>query len=281
MLYVKTAYIGNAFHGSQTQPDYRTVEGELTEKAIKVGLIGINDRIRLYSRTDKWVSAIGNIFRVKTSIDPAIFVNRLNRVLKDVYCTGFCVDTNPKEVIKKRYSYFLPAEYNKEELLKIAKLFTGTHHFDSFTKGFDKFYANIDSIIILENGNHIKISFTGKKFKWGMIRKIVWTMLALYDSRLDVQSVKKALDGDIKLHVGLADPASLYLEDIDIGIPFIPIVPDVESINKYIYRHSVQILFLNELIDECYMRSNQSLRGNPIRYTNSKTNDIPAKKSSI
>jgi hypothetical protein len=66
---VRVAYDGTCFAGSQRQPDQRTVEGELLRGLAKVGALRSAEEARFQcaSRTDRGVSAAGNVVAFDTS----------------------------------------------------------------------------------------------------------------------------------------------------------------------------------------------------------------------
>ncbi len=55
----KIAYFGDNFHGSQFQPDQRTVEGEVIAALRRLGVE--NPRLRSAGRTDAGVHAYGQV----------------------------------------------------------------------------------------------------------------------------------------------------------------------------------------------------------------------------
>ena len=66
---VRFAYLGDGFSGSQIQPEVRTVEGEMRTALHKV--CGLDDDrldLRIASRTDRGVNALGNVAVFYTGI---------------------------------------------------------------------------------------------------------------------------------------------------------------------------------------------------------------------
>lgn len=64
---LKVYYDGSNFFGSQRQPNQRTVEGELLSAFKKLG--AKIEKFQSAGRTDKGVSAFGNVFAVTTQFE--------------------------------------------------------------------------------------------------------------------------------------------------------------------------------------------------------------------
>src|SRR5207247_4191378 len=77
---LKTAYDGRAFFGSQRQPDRRTVEGEclVALKAAKILKDSQESFFRSASRTDRGVSAVGNVIAFNTHLPPDAVIRPFN-----------------------------------------------------------------------------------------------------------------------------------------------------------------------------------------------------------
>ena len=90
MIAVKLAYDGRGFFGSQIQKDKVTVEGELRSFF----------NARILSRTDKGVSALGNVVFVEEDI------NLREYSFDRIWLYGKAKSW--KRPFKKKYSYFYP-----------------------------------------------------------------------------------------------------------------------------------------------------------------------------
>eukprot|EP00897_Mesotaenium_endlicherianum_P009919 jgi/Mesen1/8956/ME000056S08358 len=114
------AYLGAGFQGMQKNPGAKTIEGELEKVLYKVGAIheGNFDQPRKIdwvraARTDKGVSAVGNVVSAKIVVDPPGFLERVNEQLPSrIRLLGFKRVTNSfdaKNLCDRRmYEYILP-----------------------------------------------------------------------------------------------------------------------------------------------------------------------------
>ena len=66
-MLLKFAYDGTKFFGYQRQKDIPTVEGSVLQVLRK---FGIANNLKSASRTDRGVSALGNVIQLHTSMDP-------------------------------------------------------------------------------------------------------------------------------------------------------------------------------------------------------------------
>ena len=97
---VRIAYPGDRFFGSQVQPGLRTVEGQVLQD---LQLVTKQDAgsldVRFSSRTDKGVSALGNVFALSTDMD-------IRTLLKAVTGTSYKDTAVEKGVV---YAYTVAA----------------------------------------------------------------------------------------------------------------------------------------------------------------------------
>lgn len=130
------AYCGAAYQGMQKNPGAITIEGELEQALFRADAIAqcnFSDLRKVdwmrAARTDKGVSAIGQIVSARLVIDPPGFVERVNQHLpKDIRVFGYRRVTsnfNAKQMCdKRRYEYLVPvfafnphAHHDKETML--------------------------------------------------------------------------------------------------------------------------------------------------------------------
>lgn len=114
------SYCGAGFQGMQKNPGARSIEGELEEALFHAGAVPEPDRgnPKRYdwarsARTDKGVSASGQVVSGRFYIDPPGLVDRLNHVLTDqIRILGFKRVTasfsSKKFCDRRRYIYLLP-----------------------------------------------------------------------------------------------------------------------------------------------------------------------------
>ncbi|XP_020584176.1 tRNA pseudouridine synthase A, mitochondrial-like isoform X2 [Phalaenopsis equestris] len=114
------SYCGAGYQGMQKNPGARTIEGEFEEALFHAGAVPESDRgnPKRYdwaraARTDKGVSAAGQVVSGRFYIDPPGFIDRLNSLLADqIRVWGFkrvTASFNAKKFCdRRRYVYLLP-----------------------------------------------------------------------------------------------------------------------------------------------------------------------------
>ena len=223
---LKFAYDGANFFGFQRQPGKVTVEGELVTALAKIGAIKSSRECgyRSSSRTDRGVSAMGNIVSVRTSFPVSSICSAANSELQDiwVYSAAEVPETfNPRAARQRWYRYYLAkAEQDRHLMEDIARKFVGVHDFSGYARK-DKRnpMRKIDSIKISDSGMFYSIDFRAESFLWNMVRRIVWMMNEGGSGRIPTDAIGP---GSAKnpTRVGLSPPEYLVLMDIDCGIDF-------------------------------------------------------------
>ncbi|XP_076928446.1 uncharacterized protein LOC143592399 [Bidens hawaiensis] len=114
------AYCGVGYQGMQKNPGAKTIEGDLEEALYFAGAVPENERgcpnrydFARSARTDKGVSAVGQVVSGKFYVDPPGFVERLNSNLPDQFRIFGFKRVTPSFSAKKfcdrrRYVYLLP-----------------------------------------------------------------------------------------------------------------------------------------------------------------------------
>lgn len=116
------AYVGHGYQGMQRNPGARTIEDELFRALHAAGAISdVNNDEHGYlkthwmraARTDKGVSAVGQVVSLKMVLEPPGMLQRINDALPEqVRVFGFNRATNGfdsrKHCDKRRYEYILP-----------------------------------------------------------------------------------------------------------------------------------------------------------------------------
>ncbi|PIA32866.1 hypothetical protein AQUCO_04300063v1 [Aquilegia coerulea] len=114
------AYCGVGYQGMQKNPGAKTIEGDLEEALYLAGGVPEHDRGKpkrfdwaRSARTDKGVSAVGQVVSGRFYIDPPGFIDRLNSILPNqIRIFGFKRTTssfNAKKFCdRRRYVYLIP-----------------------------------------------------------------------------------------------------------------------------------------------------------------------------
>ncbi len=226
-MILKVAYIGTGFCGSQIQPKGRTVEGEINSAFERLGLIDpdADSRFRILSRTDRGVSACGNlaVFEPEKDLD----LMRLNHELpEDIFVTGKS-EGKIRYPLKKHYAYLIlkyeAPKINVDRLVHSAKLFSGKHDFSNFARiERDKGKSPVRAIDVSveDAGSMIVIHFYGIGFLWQMIRRIVKCMTDYSSGKLSDGEVSDLIERKTNKKYQAAKPENLILLDVDAGIRF-------------------------------------------------------------
>src|SRR2546430_10283085 len=87
---LKIAYDGRAFFGYQRQPDRRTVEGECIAALRSAKIIRDTKEafFRSASRTDRGVTAVGNVIAFNTSLSAGAAIGAFNDRVRNVWGGG-------------------------------------------------------------------------------------------------------------------------------------------------------------------------------------------------
>ena len=120
---LKFAYDGGIFLGFQRQPVGVTVEGSLVHALTKVGAITSSRECgyRSSSRTDRGVSALGNIISFRTSFPLGSLCSAVNSEMEDIWAYSAVKvldDFNPRGARQRWYRYHLPKSDQDPRLLR-------------------------------------------------------------------------------------------------------------------------------------------------------------------
>jgi tRNA pseudouridine38-40 synthase len=222
---VRIAYPGDRFFGSQVQPGLRTVEGQVLQD---LQLVTKQDAgsldVRFSSRTDKGVSALGNVLALSTDMDIVTLLKAVNANSKDVFYTGFAEvgeGFNPRHASARTYRYTIPRCDDPASIGRNARLFVGEHDFKRFCRPDGKpTVLTVDSVDAEPFGDGIILTFRARYFLWNMIRRMTGALLDVDAGSRTPEDISRALDGE-DICFGMADPGFLVLEKVEYpGIEF-------------------------------------------------------------
>lgn len=225
---LKFGYHGKNFSGYARQPNLRTVEGEIF-KALKKIIMIIDEKdanIQSASRTDKGVSAIGNVIAIDTDFRKNEMIQALNAHLEDVWFYGFAEvkeNFNPRHAKQRWYRYYLldkGSDQNKIE--KIAEIFVGKHDFSNFARLEEGKNPQriIDSIKISRDKEFIILDFRANNFLWNMVRRIVKAIIDTSCDKISQDDILKALEGKEIVDFGIVPSDYLILMDVSYDFQF-------------------------------------------------------------
>ncbi|UCE81317.1 MAG: tRNA pseudouridine(38-40) synthase TruA [Methanobacteriota archaeon] len=261
---VKLAYDGSNYYGFQRQPGMPTVEGELITALEDIGnaKASVGFGIRSSSRTDRGVSALGNVVSFRTDFRLRSLCSALNSALDTIWTYSAVEvddDFNPRWAKQRWYRYFLPVDSQDPSIMReVAERFVGTHDFSGFARldGRNP-VRTVDSIDITESDSLFFIDFRAESFLWNMVRRIVWFIDAVASGTIDLDEYE--LDtGRRPGRVGLAPSEYLVLMDVDCGIAFPHDSKAASAIRRVLNRRIIDLDLNREFSKQLLMRLRSS-----------------------
>lgn len=183
--FIKFGYIGTDFTGFQKGNGARSVEDSILAK---LQSIGVTSPISSAARTDREVSAIGNVFSVEYNGNIKNLMALLNKGSASLFYLAYSpVESSlwPRHSSMKVYRY-LCSSYSKRMLEPHLRKFTGTHDFSHFSRRDGRNpVRTIDRIDIVDYGTFTAIDFWGKSFIWQQIRRIMGFVFSQIEEERD------------------------------------------------------------------------------------------------
>ena len=230
-MMVALGYHGAKFHGSQIQPDVRTVQGELKQAIERLGW-WTESCLEMSSRTDSGVSVRMNLATISLPrdianvIDESSLVSALNDHLpEDLVVWKACrvpEGTRSRTAEKRLYIYRLemipgwPSDVEYERFSSACNLFIGKHDFTNFCR-LDSVRSpirNIDSCQPWQNSSGRIVGFTvvGDSFLWNQIRRMASSLHKFAKKDIELDEIALALEKpEETLDLGLAPADGLIL----------------------------------------------------------------------
>jgi len=220
---LKFAYDGKNFSGYARQPGQRTIEQELLDLLIKQKIV-VDARtscFRTASRTDRGVSALGNICAFDTACSKEKIVSQLTKNISDVFIYGVqSVEPvfYPRHAKRREYRYYLKRnDLDDDAILSAAGLFTGEHNFQNFARvePLKNPVRTISNIVLSEKQGFFVLDFYGQTFLWNQIRRIVSALEKRGKGVLSNEQIHAALEHpEQKVDFQMAAPEPLILKDV-------------------------------------------------------------------
>ncbi len=218
--FVGYGYSGRKFTGFQRGNGKRSVEDGIISALTKMNL---DPEISSAARTDRGVSATGNVFSMNCSGNIRKVMADLNRNTSDMVFHSYAEveeGRSPRHNESKTYRYIV-FDYGREELQTVLSKFQGKHDFSNFARVDHRNpVRTIDTIEVIENGDHVSVDFHARSFIWQQIRRIMGFVFHAIENNLDIDPFSE------HRIVKLAPPDQLILKRITYsGIEFKPFVP--------------------------------------------------------
>lgn len=178
MHLLKFAYDGLLFQGYSRQEGKITVEGEIINTMERFGLKAV---LKSSSRTDRGVSALGNVIGIKSERNLKDIIGILKNA-RNLYFYAYAeVDDsfNPRHANERWYRYMTPYEYQEiEKIREKANIFIGEHDFSLFSRRDGRnTLRRINSIEVKIQNDFLVFDIKGESFLWNMVRRVVGYLL--------------------------------------------------------------------------------------------------------
>lgn len=239
-LLLTISFDGTAYHGWQVQENAVTVQQTLQDALEHI--CSKRDNIVGCSRTDSGVHA--NMYccnmRTESPIDCRKLVGALNAVLPRDIAAVDCkevdfdfharYDCKSKEYIYKiwnspnknpfLYNYSLHYKYPLDEkfLSRQAKMFVGTHHFDSFCaagSSVEDTERTVMNATVEREGDMVIFRVEADGFLYNMVRIMVGTLIDISRGKIPPDSIDGIIAAKNRSDAGYTAPAhGLYLNKI-------------------------------------------------------------------
>jgi tRNA pseudouridine38-40 synthase len=220
----KVAYIGTDYHGFQRQPNLPTIEGELLRAFKKSGISDSPEKsdYSIAGRTDRGVSALGNVVCLKTDND--VTINRINYYLpSNIRIIGSTRVSNgfkPRYAKLRHYRYILdkslcPNNLNLKLMKQAAKQMEGKHNYINFSKRSERAPERmVYSVDLVETPDNIVFDVVGESFLWNMVRKMVKVLLMLGREELTLEDLETLFNPDVPAAIKPVASEGLILMDV-------------------------------------------------------------------
>ena len=240
-VFIRIAFCGTAFYGTQKLPGNETIQGLFENLLSRIYDHPV--KVTISSRLDRGVHALD--FGMSFDIDSdSIGTEHLQYYLrrsvgKDVLIKSVCYakdDFSPRySMNSKTYLYLIQNEKNynpllipytcvPKEPLDVTKarealfLFVGKHDFRFFSspEGDENTILEIEDALLSEKDGLLQIRFVGKAFLRYQVRFMVGAILSHCQGRMSLMEIKSALEGSKCTHFKYkAEPQGLILQSID------------------------------------------------------------------
>jgi len=225
-------YDGSRYHGWQTQPGKRTIQGELVEAVSN--LVGVRTYVHGASRTDAGVSALGQValFEIDSPIPTENFPKAINgRLPRDIVVIsaeelpwGFDLMSGVKSklyhytiytgrhrpVLRLNQCWHIPKKLDVEAMNQAAQLLVGTKDFKSFASAADRREDSVRTIFrcdVTAEDKWTYIDVEGDGFLYNMVRNIVGTLVEVGRGRWKPGKINEILEAKDRTTAGPLAPA--------------------------------------------------------------------------
>ena len=231
-LAFRIGYLGNGFHGSQIQPDVKTVQGELVRVFQSLKWIDENiteHNLVLSSRTDAVVNVRinGGVVTIKKDLWDSLGAKKMIRAIDDRLCEGIAFldviqvadDWNPRLAQYRVYRYRIEGiefwKYPGDIFTEYCDLFTGTYDASNFARieeGKEPMRTILSCTPWIVNNRVVGFEIVGLAFLWNQVRRTANAIFKMSIGDLSIEQVKQAIEKpELTVDFGVAPPEWLIL----------------------------------------------------------------------
>ncbi|PYB67994.1 tRNA pseudouridine(38-40) synthase TruA [Thermoplasma sp. Kam2015] len=170
----KFGYEGQYFTGFQRGNGEHSIEDAI------IYVLRENDfeyDIRTAARTDRYVSAVSNVFTLETARDPDSVANLINSKEKHIFVHSYAIvadSFNPRHCTYKIYRYYIFDDIDCLAMENVIRKFIGTHDFRSFARvDSRRTMRTILDAKCVEEDNRQYLEFKARSFLWNQVRTMV------------------------------------------------------------------------------------------------------------
>ena len=235
-LAFRIGYLGDVYHGSQIQPDVKTVQGELIRvfRSLKwLDSSSTEHNLVLSSRTDAGVHVRlnGGVVRIERELWDALTPRKMIRALDDRLPKDIAfldvreIDEhwNPRMANHRVYRYRLEGiEFWKdpgEQFVDWLKMFEGTYNATNFARleeGKNPMRTILSCAPWIVDGRTIGFEIIGEAFLWNQVRRTAMAIHRMCIGDLEPDEVLQAIQQpEIEADFGVAPPDWLILWGVD------------------------------------------------------------------
>jgi tRNA pseudouridine38-40 synthase len=241
-------YEGTNYHGSQSQANAPTVQGEI-EKALKK-LTGERTRIKIASRTDAGVHARGQAvcFDTKARLPLKSFIDGLNHHLppdiavKEAYKVEpsfdvrrravsreyrYCILNSPtRSPLKQEFSWRVTGKLDTEAMNRACRALIGRHDFASFvaseaTARQKRTVRDVFKAAITRDGDMIYFDIVANSYLPHQVRNTIGTLIKVGQGKMTEDEFKNVIGAATPGLAGPTAPArGLCLMQVKYPVPF-------------------------------------------------------------
>jgi tRNA pseudouridine38-40 synthase len=232
------SYDGSGFSGYQVQPKKRTVQSVIEAVLTKMHK-GSPVKISASGRTDAGVHAKGQVIHFDSPLSlsqekweialnsmlpediSVLSVDAVNQAFHARFDASgkeyrYFLNQSPRrDPFQRNYAFHYPYPLNLGAMRAACNHLLGTHDFSSFcsarTEVEDK-VRTIETIEILQDGEHISFRFKGNGFLYNMVRILVGTLIEVGSGKRKPEEIVEILEKRDRRYAGKTAPGQgLYL----------------------------------------------------------------------